>query len=219
MRKLVILSIILFTFVSVDAQLFKYGIRGGINSSQLKLTDMVEVKAADGTVTSTMYFKPTKAFGFHFGAFSQIAVAGFFFQPELLFVTSGDKVEVEVDGKKQTANQRDWRFDIPLMVGWKFGPARLGIGPVASFNLHKKDELNDIINETTKTESTNFTTNKAVWGLQVGGGLNVLGKLAFDIKWQYGLTKFGESVTIGNNKYDFSQDRKNQLIISVGYFF
>jgi len=220
MRRLAFLLIIVVATSTVNAQLLKYGARVGINSSDLKLKDFANITPQDGGVNVEIKFKPNKPFGMHFGGFAQVAIAGFFFQPELLFVTAKSDIEVDNGISEVTRNvrQQEWNFDIPLFAGWKFGPARVGLGPVASFNLISKNELADFMNEISEKKSEEVVLKKAVWGLQFGAGVN-LWKLIFDVKYELGLSKINDgAVNINGKNYNFSQ-KANQLIISAGYCF
>ena len=81
--------------------------------------------------------------GFHFGLFGRIKIANFFVQPELLFTSSGGQVKVQdiTSNTETIKNQTYNKIDIPVLAGLKFGPARIEVGPVASFMLITKIEF------------------------------------------------------------------------------
>ena len=229
MKKLLFLLAFIGIISAANAQFLKFGIRGGVSSTQVKMTDAIEVtRNINGQDTSLFVnLASNTPMGFHGGFFAQIALGGIFIQPEILFATTGG--EVEVSGVDQafnsftrSAKQRNLRIDIPVLVGMKFGPARLGIGPVASFNLLNKDEVADIVSEAAENDGQSTTAetlfNKASWGAQVGAGLNILGKIALDVKYEFGLSKLGDGLNVKGQEYTYSK-RANQLILSVGYMF
>lgn len=225
MKKITFLFIVLFAFGLMAEGQVKFGLRGGVSSSQLKLSDGIDIATQDDPNARLEMEAKNAKVGFHFGGMMQLSVAALYIQPELLFVSTGGEVEVKEigsDGEQistTVANQRFMRLDIPLVAGWKVGPARFGLGPVASFNLNSNDELKDIIEDEVgggAAAEEKFKT--ATWALQFDAGLNVLGKLALDVKYELGLSKLGSGIEVGGENYDFSQ-RNNQLIFSVGYLF
>ena len=223
MKKLTVLFFVIFISLSVNAQ-FKLGLRGGISTSQVDLTKAINV-AQENDNETTLNFTSNTPFGFHLGAVAQISILGFFIQPEALFTTTGHKVTIKEiqqtdDYFYKVVKQRDFRLDIPVLMGVKFGPARLGVGPVASINLYTKDKVSDAVNEAVGTESTSTKTsfNDVVWSLQFGAGLDILKLLAIDVKYELGLNKFSDGIRIGNHDYRFSK-KANQFILSIGVFF
>jgi len=226
MKKLSILILMIGIIGTTHAQLLKFGLRFGASSTQVKLSDAIQVRRAiqGGDTTYVLNFANNTPMGFHFGGFAQIGIAGIFIQPEILFATTGGEVEIIDAGTniERSAKQRDFRIDVPVLVGWKFGPARLGTGPVASFNLFTKDEVADIVGELSSDGGSSPTAEtmfkKAVWGWQLGAGVNILGKIAIDAKYEFGLSKLGDGLSIDGQKYNFSK-RANQAILSIGYMF
>lgn len=226
MKKLLFLFALIGTISAANAQFLKFGLRGGVSSTQLKIDDVVKVINANDEVV-TLELATNTPLGFHFGGFAQIALGGIFIQPEFLFATTSSEITVTntvdaLENLKKDAKQRNFRIDIPVLVGMKFGPARLGIGPVASFNLLNKDEFSDIVGEVaandgqSNTAETLFKT--AVWGAQIGAGLNIFGKIALDVKYEFGLSKLGDGMKVKGQDINFNQ-RSNQVIFSVGYMF
>jgi len=216
MRKnIVVMVIALFAITSTaNAQILRFGIKGGLTSSNVKF---------DKTNIGTNQFiaeQGDSKFGMQFGFFGRVQLLGFFMQPELLFSHSQGEVKLTdlTDGNKvYTETQKFNKIDIPVMVGWKLGPARIGLGPVASIMLNEKDglkdKLSDLSNETTKNNFKNAT-----FGYQVGIGLDILKKIALDVKYEGNLSKLGSGITLGNSNYKFDQ-RNPQWIFSVGIFF
>lgn len=217
MKKKVIVSVIaLLTVVgTANAQFLRFGIKGGLTSSNVKFD-----KTTFTSGTNTFIAKQGDAkYGMQFGLFGRIQVLGVFIQPELLFSHSqGEVLLADVNANQvYTETQKFNKVDIPVIVGWKIGPARIGLGPVASYMLNEKDglkdKLSDLAGETTKNNFKNAT-----FGYQVGVGLDILSKITLDVKYEGNLSKLGSGITLGGTNYSFDQ-RNPQWIFSVGVFF
>ncbi|MBI9068880.1 MAG: PorT family protein [Salinivirgaceae bacterium] len=189
----------------------------------------INPKALD--VSAKVTFEPSSYdMGYHFGAFARVKLLGIFIQPELIFsqtnttinVMQGDEIK---DGtsiineiRSSSADIKYTNFDIPIMVGIKLGPARLCAGPVATFKLGNKvgttagDEIGAMVDDFTAV------TEKATFGGQAGVGLDILGKVTLDIRYEFPLSKLGDKVTIDGNSYSTDQ-RASQFIASIGWMF
>ena len=226
MKKALVLLALVFAFAwNAEAQL-KYGIRAGVSSSQLKLSDAFDIATADDVTQELELEAKNAKVGFHFGGFAQVSFAGLFVQPELLISSTGGEVEVagllDDNGEVYSTIKRQsfTRLDVPVMVGMKFGPARIGLAPVASFTVHSKDEVKDILEdayqEANGTEgAVEERLKTAAWSLQIGAGLDILNKVVLDVKYEFGLSMLGEGVTIDGNDFNFSQ-KANQFVFSIG---
>jgi hypothetical protein len=208
-NRLVIIVLMSLMTSSLAFSQIKFGLRGGINSS--KMNSSTEVNTGDYKITCPNY----SVIGYHVGLISQINLFSFFIQPELLYSSIRNDLEVydlnsanpdEATAVKQTIN----RIDIPVMVGFKFKILKLEAGPVASFILSNNSDLKSI------TEY-DFQWNKATIGYQAGIGLDV-GKIALDVKYEGNLSKLGTGIDIGNTTTSFDT-RLNQIIVSIGFFF
>ncbi len=208
MRKLIPLLLFVFAAISVNAQLdIEYGVKGGLSSSSISMDN---VKLGD---TMTIENVGEAMVGIHFGGFLRVEVLGFFVQPELLFSSNGGKVAVKdlrTTNPAEIKNQRFNKIDIPIIVGKKLGPVRLGVGPVAGIMISSKSDLLDVDSYEEKFKS-------AVWGFQAGVGLNV-SKLGVDLRYEGSLSKYGESITVRGIEFP-TDTRTSQLLLSVSYSF
>ncbi|MDW7691990.1 outer membrane beta-barrel protein [Flammeovirgaceae bacterium SG7u.111] len=214
MKKIILLLFVLGSFQIANAQLIKFGVRGGVNSASLTSDDLI--------VTSDDEFEQLKLkagdaqLGFHVGAMARIniPVLPLYVQPELLITSVGGEYTVE-DLKNGAAPEKAQvkftRLDIPAMVGFKLGPVALQAGPIATIVISDKNDLED--------KFTNFeqSFNGATFGYQAGVGLN-LGKIVLDLKYEGNLSKLGDSVKILGQERSFDT-RQNQVILSAGVFF
>ncbi len=182
----------------------KFGIRGGISSSRVKL------KEFDNPEYKLDY--NNSQVGFHFGVISQIKISMVVIQPELLFSTARtDLALTEIaTGEKQIGKQSFNKLDLPIIAGVIIGPMKLQAGPIASVMLHSKSDL-------LKDNGIEQSFKGATIGYQAGVGLE-LGSLLLDVKYEGNLSKFGDGITIAGQDFDFDQ-RLNQLILSLGFLF
>lgn len=206
MKKLSTLLILLFAVIRVNAQL-DFGVKAGISSSSVSMDDvqlhdtMSIENIGDGLV------------GIHFGGFLRAELAGFFVQPELLFTSTGGKVAIRdlLENKiEEVKKQRFNKIDVPIIVGKKIGPLRLGLGPVASIMISSKSELLD-------TENYEEKFKNAMWGFQVGVGLDV-SSFGVDMRYEGSLSKYGESITVRGEEFK-TDTRVSQLLLSLSYNF
>jgi hypothetical protein len=208
-NKLIALLLLSLLTSSLSFSQVKFGLRGGINSS--KINSSTEVNTGDFKITCPNY----SVIGYHVGLISQIELSSFFIQPELLYSSVRNDLDVydlnsanpdEAKAVKQKLN----RIDIPVMVGIKLKILKLEVGPVASFVISENSDLNTI------TEY-DMQWNKATIGYQAGIGLDI-GKIALDVKYEGSLSKLGTGIDIGNTTTSFDT-RLNQIILSIGLFF
>ncbi len=215
MKKILMMVVCGLLLQTAQAQLLRFGVKAGIGSSAIRADDVL-LAVEDRSYDDLLLKAEGATFGIHFGLMSRINIPllPIHIQPELLFTSAGGKYTVEnvttglqEDDIKQTYN----RVDIPILVGYKLGPARLVLGPVASF----------ILSEGFSTDS--FDTlesdyNSATWGLQAGLGVDVLNRLTIDLRYAGSLSKLGDSATFGGETFNFDS-RTSQVLLSVGYFF
>jgi len=219
-RLALLISTILVVSLAANAQFLRFGVKGGVSSSTVKI-DKTTFSTIDDAETFVVEQGNSKM-GLHFGLFGRVQVLGFYVQPELLFTQSkGEVVLTDITNSesplKSIRDQKFNKIDIPVMVGWKIGPARLGLGPVASIMLSEQDGLKDELADATN-ESVESNFKNATFGYQVGAGLDIFKFATLDVKYEGNLSKLGEGVNIAGKPYTFDQ-RNPQWIFSLGIFF
>ena len=214
---LIALLIIPFTMVSkAQSDFFKIGIKAGITSTSIKVDDVIDIDDASDIDELAIRGKNSKV-GFQGGLMARITLAKLYVQPELLFTSTSGEVEVtrllESTGTTvSTIKNQDFKqIDIPIMLGYKFGPARIQGGPIATIMLSSSSVLKDY-NEYEEE------FNGATWGYQVGLGLDLGKKLTIDAKYEGNLSKLGDGIKVGGETRSFDS-RNSQFVVSLGYFF
>mgnify|MGYP001035149445 CR=1 FL=1 len=209
MKKLILstFAILLFS-ATTQAQLIKIGARGGLNTTTFNVKEIREsgFEVREGEAQ----------FGFHAGIMTRVNLPFIpvYIQPEVLLTKARGQYEVTLPGSgtTTTANLNFSRLDIPMLVGYKFGPARVNVGPVASITLSENNGMADLFDQSFEQ---NF--NRTTWGYQAGVGVDVW-RLAIDLKYEGNLSRFGESMKVFGNDYQLDT-RTSQVIFSMGYWF
>jgi hypothetical protein len=216
MKKAYLLLIIGLLMTTAGFSQLKFGAKAGVTSTTIDANRTFENITGENYDELKVQGENATINGFQAGIFGRLSLASLYVQPELLFSTSTAEVQVKkIDqGTVQETLTKDQKFnkiDIPLMAGWKFGPARIQAGPVASIILSNQSAIE---------AATNYEEefNNATWGYQVGAGLDLLNTLTLDVKYEGSLSKFGEGVVIGEEERKFDS-RPNQFIFSLGIFF
>ena len=222
MKRILIAAALVFTANVAMCQLFAVGVKGGLNSSKIKMKDVVAtVDTKDGQKAEVMMEDASSGLGFHVGGFARINALVMFVQPEIYYTNMSSNIRISPKDGKVSKDETDviknHRIDIPVIVGAKFGPARLGLGPVASFNLKSDAKVSDEYKETFGKGLEN-AKNTATFAMQVGAGLDILKKLTLDLRYEFGLSKMGDNVNIGGQSFKTDQ-RANSFIASIGWMF
>ena len=165
------------------------------------------------TITSTSQILEAAeeaSWGFHGGAFVRLSMLGFLVQPELLFSTAENNISVvDVAGLETIQSQKFNKIDIPLMLGIKLGPARLMAGPAASVMI---SSASDLVN------ATEDLYKQATFGYQAGIGIDILGKLTLDARYEGGLNNFGDEIVVDGQTFQLD-GRSSAFLFSLGIMF
>ncbi|HKL08125.1 MAG TPA: porin family protein [Bacteroidales bacterium] len=219
MKKLVLIAFLALPFfmVSQSQAQIKFGIKAGLTSTSIK-ADEVYTDINDANIQELKVKGQNANVGFQGGIFSRITIVNFYVQPELLFTSTSGEVEVTTlfaDNQTESVikDQKFRQIDIPIMLGYKFGPVRLQAGPVGTIMLDSDPALSMVETLEVKEEF-----NGATWGYQVGVGLDILKKVTIDVKYEGNLSKLGDGVKIAGQNRDFDS-RNSQFIATVGIFF
>ena len=200
MKKIILFTCLLgITAITAMAQMpkFTFGIKGGVNYSNLKTKD-------DLTDQNSIM-------GYQAGIFSRIGGTGIYFQPEMYLGTKGNEFTSLEMGTAMIVAKGKIKFttlDLPLLVGAKIGSNKLNLrfmgGPIVSFIIDENNTLGSAYNSI-----SNFGNyKKQRLGFQAGSGID-LGNLTFDVRYEAGLSNASQS-----EKYSQQQ---NLVHLSLGF--
>ncbi len=210
------LVVSLFTFSPAakaqDDTEAKFGIKGGINLSNLYVKDVTDEK--------------TKL-GFNAGVWAKIPVAELFaFQPEVLLTSAGTKIGRY--NNAQGTNQINFSLtyiQVPLLASLTAGPISFQAGPYVSYlvsaqvkNLRVSTDgvpTNDPngTNKTVELNRDNFNT--VDYGLAGGLALDIKG-FQLGARYNYGLRNVGQSLAA---KYATNGAKNSVAQIFIGFGF
>ena len=156
------------------------------------------------------------------GLFFSIYMDKLYIQPEVYFSLKRGTLDTTIGDPGDLVGSMDvsqsfsiTTVDIPLLLGYKLVDLKLirlrvWGGPVASYVLDKNYSLRlDGIEENEKISKNDF--KDAVWGFQVGAGLDVL-FLTFDIGYEFGLEEF-----VSISALDDLGFTNNMFYVSMGW--
>ena len=200
MKKIILFTCLLgITAITTMAQnsKFTFGIKGGVNYSNLKTKDDLT--------------NEKNIMGYQAGIFSRVGGAGLYFQPELYLGTKGNEFTSLVMNSAMINVKGKIKFttlDLPLLVGTKIGSNRLNLrfmgGPILSFIIDENNTLGSAYNSV--IDFGNY--KKQTLGFQAGSGID-LGNLTFDVRYESGLSNVSQS-----EKYSQQQ---NLVHLSLGF--
>ncbi|MDT8392249.1 MAG: porin family protein [Bacteroidales bacterium] len=198
MKKIVFL-IIFSTFIvgSANAQ-FAFGIKGGLTISDNNIDVIPD------TVTDFIY-------GYHGGVYFKFGKGLFGFQPEIMFVRKGTKLNDESSDYYRQINLN--YIDVPLLVraGISIGGSELyfNFGPYVGYAISAKIKENtfDAGQNVWTTEEYDYDfdhdfTDQWDGGVIMGAGLRLFEKLIIEARYNQGILHIAnDNYTSSNNKY------------------
>lgn len=199
-RRYVVFFILLTAFTTSGISQIRFGLRGGIYSTRFN--------SAEYDVGNYLISCPGKpVMGYHVGIVAQAEISNVFFQPELLFCSIGNNINIDDEITRLELN----KIDLPLILGYKFNSFKIQTGPVASVLISDKSDFSEL------TSGYDLLMERVTIGFQVGLGFDI-SQLALDFKYEGSLSNIAEGVEVGDELLEFDP-RANQFLISIGLFF
>lgn len=193
MKKVILSAIAVMAFAFSNAQETRFGIKGGLNISNV----------VGGDVENT-----NSLVGFHVGGLAEIhVVEKFFIQPELLFSAQGTKVDGPLGS---SADLKLNYLNIPVLAKYYFIENKFSVeaGPQLGILLSAKAEGEDIKDF---TRSVDF-------GFNIGAGYNFTDNLSAGIRYTIGLSPLtDEDIDNADDYYDSAKN--SNLAIFLAYKF
>lgn len=184
-----------------------------------------------------------------FGIFGRVEFGSLYVQPEVLYFKTNNIFSLDVANTSQTwlpeetvtFTLNEANLQVPILVGVKFldlgvATLRAQAGPTANFTLASTtlfdkefklindDDPNNVQEMTLEDDSNIIDTKSIAWGMQVGLGADILGKITLDINYNFGLSRVfgGLNNTNLGNYFDFSNvdnTKQSLFMVTVGYKF
>ena len=182
-----------------------------------------------------------------FGLFGRVEYGMLYVQPEMLYFKTDNIFSLDVANTSQTwlpeetvtFTLNEAHLQVPILIGAKFldlgvATLRAQAGPTANFTIASttlfdkefkliNDDDPENIQEMTLEDDTNILDTKSIaWGMQVGLGADILGKLTLDINYNFGLSKVFSGLNNTNlgNYFDFNNidnTKQSLFMVTVGY--
>ncbi|WP_295673182.1 porin family protein [uncultured Mucilaginibacter sp.] len=173
--------------ISAKAQ-FSLGIKGGVNYSTINSDNL----------------KSSGVAGYQAGLFARIGT-GLYLQPEVYVSSTGG--HFQSNDNAYSGNVKFTNLNVPLLVGYKFGPSNLNFrvmaGPIYTSVLSRDESLSQ--NFSTAYNDFGHYRNSTL-GYQAGVGVDI-GAITADLRYEGNLTDLNP---------DFGQ-RQNLWALSVGF--
>ena len=202
MKKLILFVTLFCVTFSLSAQT-KFGVKAGISTSDLGGKDFIKDDL-------TLKLKEAK-YGMHFGVFMRAQAAVFFIQPEATLNSINAEYEVDSFSGSSIFKEKYTNLDVPVLVGLKMGPLRVGAGPVGHINIGKKTDLvNDAV-----VVSQDY--QKLTFGYQAGLGLDIW-RLNFDLRYEGNFDKVSDHIELAGTQVNLSKNA-SRFMFSMGYTF
>lgn len=195
--KFVTISLVLFSVLffasSVQAQVFKIGVKAGLSAkiSDGPIAGRNTTPDGQGNINEQLQ---SAGFGVHGGIFTRFTLGPILIQPEMTVSTLKD-------------------LDIPLLIGFEVSKFRFLVGPMARMQFDRNVDLTEVDNQEEYLsffDSTNF-------GFQAGAGVDI-GKISIDVRYEGNLSKLGDGINLFGGQRGFDSG-PSQLVASVGYRF
>jgi len=212
MKKKFLLLLFTIGLLQVTVAQVRFGIRGGINdiredASPLTIINQIGEEVAEVGLNNTKL-------GLVGGLILQAQFGIFVVQPELLLSSNTYEYQVvdlsSPNLESELAEERFRYFDIPLLLGFKFGPLRLQAGPEAHIYVSSTSDLIDL--DFYRESIDDFT-----FGWLGNVGLDIW-NLMIDLRYEGNLTELGNSFVIGDQEFRFDE-RPARWVFSVGFLF
>lgn len=201
MKKILLLAFAAVLAVSANAQIFSYGIKGGINHTNPNISNM---KIGDYKL-----FNDQSEIGYQFGAFARVKVLMLYIQPEFNYSVQKSRINIQhnggiVNGSKYQVNT----FNIPILVGFKLGPVRLNAGPMYTKYIKTRGAVRDL-------EGVDFHLNNSGWGYAAGVGVDLFKVVTADLRYE---GSFDEQSYLKDGDIRRNLSKPRNLSITLGFF-
>lgn len=204
-KKQLFLLLLILSGITLQAQSFQLGVKGGMNFSSLKVDPALDDS------------NPDSRLGIHLGVFGQIEIGDqLIFQPEFLFQQEGAKFEdnEEIERAKlgYTSIGAGLKYELLERVNLMIIPQ---IGFLSGGEFEEEDKVENVTEAIGASEVVKGTN----LALGFGGGYTFDSGLEISARYNFGLTDTNND-PLENGFFEPGQSVKTRsLMLSVGYIF
>ncbi|MBC7643170.1 MAG: PorT family protein [Flavobacterium sp.] len=204
MKKLILAAAAVFAFGATNAQDMKFGVKAGLNVSNLSTT------VPAGASVDALY-------GANFGVFGDFKVSDkFSVQPEILYSMQGAKLVASGSGFNYEEKQSTNYINIPIMAKF-FVIEKLSLqaGPQIGFLMSAKaDVTTNFPGFTNGSTDVKSNYNSVDFGFNLGAGYDITENIAVDLRYNLGLSELEKTVPAGT-----SASKNRVFSLNFGYKF
>ena len=186
----------------------KFGLKIGLSSTNLNTEDL-RILDENGLDRFGLALEDSDL-GFFGGFLVQMQFGPLIVQPEFYINANSSDFEIDDPIVGQIFKEKYQYLDIPILVGYKFGPLRLMAGPQGNVFLSSSTGLLDF--EGYKQDFKSLTL-----GWQAGVGVD-LWNLMLDVRYSGNFSKFGDHINFGSRQYEFDKSQSS-LLLSAAWVF
>lgn len=193
MKKIILSAIAVMAFAFTNAQETRFGVKGGLNLSNI----------VGGEVENNKTLV-----GFHVGGLAEIhIVEKFFIQPELLFSAQGAKF----DGPFGTdADVKLNYLNIPVVAKYYIVDKK--------FNVEAGPQLGVLLSAKAEGEDIKDFTRSVDFGFNIGAGYSFTDNLSVGLRYTIGLSPLSdEDIDNSDDYYDSAKNSNLQLSLSYKF--
>lgn len=192
---------------------FKWGVSGGMNSSNIKPDDLI-ISNNEDAQQFILNVKDAK-YGVEIGAFAHFKTGKrFFIRPELRINSTRTDFELQdlrtAEPITNLVTESYHNISMPVNMGLQFGPLRIQAGATGNYHIGGQSGL-----ESYEEYNQNFNGLALQW--QAGIGLDIW-KLNFDLKYGGDLGNYGNHMEFFGNDVAFN-DKEKQMKFAIGWTF
>jgi hypothetical protein len=192
----------------------KFGIQGGLNTTQIDPGKLVILDQDDREDFELAVNRAR--YGYHLGVFFQAQADFLFIQPAIWFRSSSVDYtinDVQDSSLSNVLTERYQYLDIPILLGLKLGPLRIGCGPVGHIYINSTSELFD----TDPVDGYEQQFEDMTVGYIAGLGLDIW-NFHLDLNYEGSFNRFGDHFTFFGEEYAFDNS-PSRLIATIGISF
>ncbi|MFH7018165.1 porin family protein [Flavobacterium sp. FlaQc-47] len=194
MKKIILSALAVMAFGFTNAQSTRFGVKGGLNLSNIVGGDVEDSKSL---------------VGFHVGGFAEIKIADkFAIQPEILYSAQGSTFDGgplfgDVDLKLNYLN-------IPVLAKYYIVP---------KFSVEAGPQLGVLLSAKSEGEDVKDGFKSVDFGFNVGAGFHFTEDLSINLRYTIGISPIAENSDVDNEQEYYDSAKNSNLALSLAYKF